>query len=80
MHGNFMNDLLFVVEMFMLLKWSYRSLPIMLTIEPRMVSMFYAHSPIPFKHMFVWCMFLVPHLTTLANILDLGTSTLTPYL
>ena len=36
----------------------------MLTIEPRMVSMFWACSPISFINMSFWCSFLDPHLTT----------------
>ena len=35
----------------------------MLTIDSRMVNTFQARSPISFKHITFWCMFLDPHLT-----------------
>lgn len=39
--------------------------PIRSTIEPRMVSEFWVHNPISFRHMMpFWCQFLDPHLTT----------------
>ena len=37
---------------------------IMLTSEPRMISIFWTCSPISSMHMFLWCPFLDPHLTT----------------
>ena len=40
------------------------TLPIMLTIEPRMVTIFWACSPISFRHKSFWSLFLEPHLTT----------------
>ena len=43
-------------------KWSYRPPPIVLTIEPRMVSILWARSPISLKHMMpFWYPFLHPH-------------------
>ena len=56
-----------------------------LTIEPRrMVSRFWAHSPISLEHMSFWCLFLDPHITTYHSntsvqiivVLELGTSAL----
>ena len=54
------------VKVFMFInEWSYKSPPpIMLIIEPRMVSVFWACSPISFKHqIFLGCPFLDPYLT-----------------
>ena len=47
--------ILFIVKVNILelIKWSYRSLAIMLTIEPKMVKIFWARSPISFKHVFL---------------------------
>ena len=58
-------NILFIikVKILVLVKWSYRSLSITLTIEPRMVSVFWCRSPISFKHMFVWNPVLEVHLT-----------------
>ena len=72
------------VKIHMLIKWSYRSPSIMLTIEPRMNSIVWAHSPIFFQHMSFWCPFLDSHQTIYQSIIgvhlrsdtELGTSTL----
>jgi hypothetical protein len=57
----------------------------MLTTELRIISIFWACSPISFKHMiYFWCQFLDPHLTTYNSnvgvqiivVLEWGTSTL----
>jgi len=68
-----------------LIKWSNRCAPVMLTIEiePRMVIIFWACSPISSKHMSFWNPFLEPHLITyhstkgvqLRSVIELGTST-----
>lgn len=39
--------------------------PVMFTIEPRVVSILKARSPLSFKHMFAWYPFLDPHITIL---------------
>ena len=60
-------NILFIIKVniLMLIKWSYRSPNIMLTIEPRIVSIFWACGPISFRHMMsFWCPLLNPHLTT----------------
>ena len=45
----------------------------MLTIQPRMVSIFSARSPISSKHMMsFWCLFLDPHLTTYSSTIFIG--------
>jgi hypothetical protein len=36
----------------------------MLTVEPKSVSSFWTHGSISFKHIYFWCPFLNPHLTT----------------
>ena len=51
-------------EISLLIKWSYRSSPILLIIELKMVNTFWASSPISYKHMSFWCPFLDPHLIT----------------
>ena len=73
-------NILFIIKVWILalVKWLYSPLT-MLTIEnPRMVSIFWAFSPISF-----WYLFLVPHLTIyhslgvqIITMLDLGMSTL----
>ena len=62
-------DTLFIlkVKILMLIKWSYSTLPlphIILTIEPQMVIIFWAHTLFSFRHVYSWYMFLEPHLTT----------------
>jgi len=69
-------SILFIIHMknFMLIKWSYRSLPppIMLTIMPKKIFIFLACIPISFKHMSFWYSFLKGHLITYhSNIGDL---------
>ena len=52
------------VKILMFVKWSYRSPLITQTMEPRMNKIFWAHNPISFKHISVWCPFWDLHLTT----------------
>ena len=40
-----------------LIKWSCTSPPIMWTFEPRLINIFWAHSPISFEHMSFWVFF-----------------------
>ena len=60
-------SILFIVKVkiFVDIKWPYRSSPIMLTVEPKMVNIsFWARTPMSIKHMmFFWCLFVHPHLT-----------------
>ena len=58
-------NILFIIKVniLVLIEWSYRSPKIMLTTEPRMVSIYWAHRPICFEHMSFWCSFLDPHPT-----------------
>ena len=76
------------VKILVLIEWSYMPPPpIVLTIEPRMLSIFWARSPISFKHMSFWCPFFLDillrstyHSNTGIHIiamLRLGTSTIT---
>lgn len=63
-YGPHMNIFFIVkVKVLMLVKWSYMFLHIMLTIEFRIISMFWARSLISFKHTYFWCPFLksTPH-------------------
>ena len=53
-----------VLKILMLIKWWYRSSPIMSTTEPWTVSIFSAHGPISFQHMSLWYMLLEPCMTT----------------
>ena len=68
-----------------LMKWSYKSFPIILAIELRIISLVWACSTIYFKHMiYFWGQFLDPHLTSYNSnvdvqiivVLEWGTSTL----
>ena len=54
------------VNVLVLIKWSHRSKPpLVLTIEPKLLSAFWARSPIAFTHIMpFWCSFLDPRLTT----------------
>lgn len=52
------------VKIFVLVTVSCRSCPIMFTVEPRMVGVFWARSAIYIKHMSFWCMLSNPHLIT----------------
>jgi hypothetical protein len=49
------------VTILTIVKWSYRSSPNKLTIGSRMETMFWAHSPISFRHTSFW--YLKSHLT-----------------
>ena len=79
-------NILFIIKfnIFVLIKWSYSFHPTMLTIEPRMVVIFQACSPISFKRMSLWYPFLEAHLTTyhstigvlIRNVFELGLSSL----
>ena len=84
----------FFVPHYYLSKWRFFclvndnvGLTIMLTIELKMVSVFWARRPISFKHMLFWCLFLDPHQSTfhsnigvhLIVVLKLGTCTLQPH-
>ena len=43
----------------------------MLIIEPKMVIIFLAHSPLSFKHVSFWYSFLEPHQTTYHSNIDI---------
>ena len=61
-------NILFIsgVRILVLIEWSYKFRPpIMLAIEPRMSIIFWARSPISFKHMSFRYPLLESHLTTL---------------
>ena len=55
---------IFEVKIPMLIKWSYMSPSIMLTIKPRMIINPWARSFVSFEHMFLGCLFVQPHLNT----------------
>jgi hypothetical protein len=63
-----MNVLYFIIKVniLVLIEWSNRSPSIMLTIEPRIINIFWTYSPLQSikKHMSILCLFLNPRLTT----------------
>ena len=74
----------FKPHILMLMKLLHTPPPIVSIIDPRMVNIFWRRSPISFKYIFFWCLFLDSYLTTnnsnigvqTMTMMDLGTSAL----
>ena len=63
------------MKVFMFIKWSHRSSE-SCRVWPNMTLISWARSPISFKHISCWCLFIDPHLTTYQCCvrINLGTS------